>query len=241
MTPAEATRPAPLAAVRDAGAARALLQHPLRPRILALGAAAARSPTDMARELGEARQKVHYHVGALARAGFLEPAGKRKKRNMTEQRWRATARAYVLAPELLGELGAHALAPGDAASASALMARASRLQHEVGLAMSAASAQGKRLPSLSLSTELRFTSAAQRAAFTTALEDAVTRVVAEHASPAETSDGGAAPGRPYRLVFGCHPIPPGCLDAERAAARAAAPSAHDPATRDHTPPPPAPP
>jgi len=215
----ETTSPAPLEPIRDAAAARVLLQHPLRARVLALGAAEARSPADMARELGESRQKVHFHVTKLADAGLLERAGTARKRNMTEQRWRATARSYVLAPELLGGVGAHALPVEDAASAATLMARAARLQHEVGIAMSEAGAAGKRLPSLSLSSELRFTSAAQRAAFTEALQDAVTRIVAEHTSPAETPDGAAAKGRPYRLVLGCHPIPPGQTDAERAAAR----------------------
>lgn len=218
MPPPDSTSPAPLEAIRDTAAARVLLQHPLRARVLALGAAEARSPADMARELGESRQKVHFHVIKLGEAGLLERAGTARKRNMTEQRWRATARSYVLAPELLGGAGAHDLPVEDAASATTLMARAARLQHEVGIAMGEAGAAGERLASLSLSSEFRFRSAAQRAAFTEALEDAITRVVAEHTSPAETPDGAPAKGRPYRLVLGCHPIPPGRTDAERAAA-----------------------
>lgn len=217
MSSAESTRPPALARVTDPDAARSLLQHPLRARILALGAEP-RSPTAMARQLDETRQKVHYHVLALAKAGFLEAAETARCGNMTEQRWRATARAWSLAPELLGELGAHALPldPADSLSAHALLVRSARLQHELGRAVDEAAAQSKRLATLSLTSELRFESAAQRSAFTEALRDAITEVVAKHASPVERDDGSPAPGRPYRLVLGCHPVPPGCLDAERA-------------------------
>lgn len=234
MSSTESTSPAPfvpLARVADPGAARALLQHPLRARILALGAEAC-SPTAMSRQLGEPRQKVHYHVLALAKAGFLEAAETARCGNMTEQRWRATARAWSLAPELIGELGAHALPldPADSISVHALLGRTARLQHEVGRAADEAAAQDKRLATLSLASELRFESATQRSAFTEALRDAITELVAKHASPVERDDGSPAPGRPYRLVLGCHPVPPGCLDAERA--RSTDTDTNDPDTSD---------
>jgi hypothetical protein len=186
--------------------AAVLVQHPLRPRILSLAREPA-SATQIAAALGEARQKVNYHVRQLHRAGLLKPAGRRKKRNMVEQRFVATARAYVLAPQLVGPLAAEAARVADAMSAAHLVALASQAQAELAAVMAAAGAQGKRVATLSVSAELRFESAEQREDFTRALQAALTRVVAEHSSPMTRRDGSAGAGRPYRLVVGCYPIP----------------------------------
>jgi hypothetical protein len=186
--------------------AAVLVQHPLRPRILSLAREPA-SATQIAAVLGEARQKVNYHVHQLHRAGLLKPAGRRKKRNMVEQRFVATARAYVLAPQLVGPLAAEAAQVADALSASHLVALASQTQAELATVMQAAGAQGKRVSTLSVSAEIRFESAEQREEFARALQSALTKVIAEHSAPATRRDGTAGTGRPYRLVVGCYPIP----------------------------------
>jgi hypothetical protein len=186
--------------------AAVLVQHPLRPRILSLAREPA-SATQIAATLGEARQKVNYHVHQLHRAGLLKPAGRRRKRNMVEQRFVATARAYVLAPQLVGPLAAQATQVADGMSAAYLVALASQAQAELATVMEAASAQGKRVATLSVSAEMRFESAEQREDFARALQRALTKVVAEHSAPATKRDGSAGAGRPYRLVVGCYPIP----------------------------------
>jgi Helix-turn-helix domain len=192
--------------ITEGSRAAVLVQHPLRPRILSLAREPA-SATQIAAALGEARQKVNYHVRQLHRAGLLKPAGRRKKRNMVEQRFVATARAYVLAPQLVGPLAAEAARVADAMSAAHLVALASQAQAELAAVMGVADAQGKRVATLSMSAELRFESAKQREDFTRALQAALTRVVAEHSSPMTRRDGSAGAGRPYRLVVGCYPIP----------------------------------
>jgi hypothetical protein len=79
------------------------------------------------------------------------------------------------------------------------------MQHEASRAWRDAHEAGKRLPVLSLDTELCFDSSEERARFADALAAAVTRVVAEHAHPCR---GPASRGsRPFRLVLGCYPIP----------------------------------
>ena len=192
--------------VRNAARAAALFQHPVRQQILAL-ARSPKSATEMAAQLGLTRQSVNYHVRKLERAKFLARAEKRMRRNMVEQRYVATARAYVIAPELLGALAPHANAVQDATSASALFAIASRAQHDLTRVVSEADAQSKRLATLSLTADVRFTSAEQRAAFTRAIEQAIAEIVARHSSPFTLADSTPAPGRPYRLFLGCHPIP----------------------------------
>jgi len=200
--------------ITDGARAAVLVQHPLRPRILSLAREPA-SATQIAAVLGEARQKVNYHVRQLHRAGLLEPAGRRKKRNMVEQRYVATARAYVLAPQLVGPLAAEAAQVADALSAAHLVALASQAQAELATVMQAAGAQGKRVATLSLSAELRFESAEQRDGFTRSLQTALARVIAEHSSPMTRRDGSAGAGRPYRLVVGCYPVPKRTTDEPR--------------------------
>ena len=193
-------------AVRTGARAAALFQHPVRQQILAL-ARTPMSATEMAARLGLTRQSVNYHVRTLERARFLTRAEKRMRRNMVEQRYVATARAYVIAPELLGPLAPHANAVQDAASASALFAIASRAQHDLTRVVAEAESQSKRVSTLSMTADVRFTSPEQRAEFTRALEQAVTDIVARHSAPFTLTDGSAAPGRPFRVFLGCHPIP----------------------------------
>jgi DNA-binding transcriptional ArsR family regulator len=191
--------------VAQPGRAAALL-HPLRLRILE-ALAEPDSAAGVARRLRLPRQMVNYHVRELARAHFLQRAGQRRRRNMIERRFVATARGYVLSPELLGKLGLDARRVEDTFSAAYLLALTTQMQSELGRASREATTQGKRLATLSISSELRFESSDQRAEFTRALQQAVLEVVAHHASPAQLADGAPGPGRPYRLVLGCYPIP----------------------------------
>lgn len=185
----------------------AALLHPLRMEVLR-AADEPRSASEIAQLLGETRQKVNYHVRTLEREGFLRRAGRKKKRNLFEQKYIVVAKSFVLSPQLLGSLAVDQTEFEDSFSAATLLALAQRMSREVGRSIEDARLQEKRLATLSISTELRFKSAAQRERFTIAMRDAMAAVVAEHANPMETSADKPAKGRPYRLVLGCHPIPP---------------------------------
>ena len=185
----------------------AAVLHPLRLRILR----ALREPgsaTELARRFRLPRQRVNYHVRELARAGFLRRAGQRRKGNMIERRYVATAHSYVLSPELLDRLGGDPKEVEDRFSAAYLLALASRLQAEVAQAVRDAGEQEKRLTTLSLSTDLRFESSEQRARFADELQRTILDVVGRFASPAAQADGTPGPGRLYRLVLGCYPAMP---------------------------------
>ena len=197
----------PLESVRDRTRVSALMEHPLRLAILQ-AASAPRSATEIAAGLGLPRQRVNYHIGRLRRAGFLVPAGRRRRRGLFEQRYTATARAYVVDPEVLGPMRARADLIGDRLSAEYLVALATQVQGDLGQVMSEATRQGKRVATMSISTEFRFTSAQQRTRFARALERAITRLVGRYAAPAQAADGRPLPGRLFRLVLGCYP-PPG--------------------------------
>jgi DNA-binding transcriptional ArsR family regulator len=193
--------------VREPAQAAALLYHPLRLRILA-ALLEPDSATGVARRMNLPRQTVNYHVRELARARFLARAGRRRRRHLYEQCYVTTARGYVLSPELLGKLAADPAQIADTFSARYLLGLASKVQSELARSVDLAAAAGKRVATLSINTELRFTSPEQRASFTEDLQRAVVEVAARHSAPYRNSDGSPAEGRPYRLVLGCYPIPP---------------------------------
>jgi len=186
----------------------AVLLDPLRLRILAQAGTPA-SATEIAARLRLPRQRVNYHVRALHRARLLHRAGRFRKRNFLEQRYQATARAYLLSPETLGPLAADPRRVPDALSAAYLLSLASLVQRELSQAFTEASARGKRLATLSVQSEIRFENPVQRERFTRALEQAVVDVIGRFTSPYRLPDGSDGPGRPYRLMVGCYPIPPG--------------------------------
>lgn len=202
---------APVGLIREALKAGALLK-PLRREIL-VHARTPVSASGIAAAMRRPRQVINYHVRELARAGFLKRAGRTRKRGLYEQRYVVSARAFVLAPEVLGAMDATAAptATADTASASYLLMLATRLQKELSESWRRADAAGTALPLLSLDTELAFASSAGRARFAKALTQAITQVIAEHADAASREcDAPSAlkANGTFRLVLGCYPIPP---------------------------------
>ena len=106
--------------VREPSQAAILLHHPLRLKILA-ALLEPDSATGVARRMKLPRQTVNYHVRELARARFLARAGRRRRRHLFEQCYVATARGYVLSPELLGKLAADPAQVADTFSAKYLL------------------------------------------------------------------------------------------------------------------------
>jgi DNA-binding transcriptional ArsR family regulator len=192
--------------VREPAQAAILLHHPLRLKILA-ALLEPDSATGVARRMKLPRQTVNYHVRELARARLLAHAGRRRRRHLFEQCYVATARGYILSPELLGKLAADPGQVADTLSANYLVGLASKVQSELSRSAELAAAAGKRLATLSINTELRFTSPEQRAKFTEELQHAIVEVAGRHSSPFAMADGSAGEGRPFRLVVGCYPIP----------------------------------
>lgn len=197
--------PRPLEPVEEVDRAELLL-HPLRQRILS-EAREASTAAEIARRLDLPPQRVNYHVRTLADAGLLQPAGEGRKRNLIEKRYRASARSYVLLPRVLGEMGAGELHEGDRFGATYLMHLSALLQEELGAWLDPDREGRTRVPTLSIESELRFDSAAQRAAFAEALQRAVTDVIGGHSAPTRDEEGRPRPGRAYRLVVGCYPVP----------------------------------
>ncbi|MEN3362093.1 MAG: hypothetical protein V7637_6075 [Mycobacteriales bacterium] len=184
--------------IEDAAVAVAALD-PARAAVLA-ALAEPGSATTVAGQLGLPRQRVNYHLRSLEEHGLVELVEQRPRRGLTERVLRATARGYVVSPGALGRSGADP-ARTDRLSTRYLIAVAARLVAEVGLLARRAEAAGRPLATLTLDAEIRFASAADRAAFTAELTDAVTSLAARY------HDEAAPGGRAHRLVVAAHPLP----------------------------------
>src|SRR5262245_19216039 len=99
--------------------AAALLQHPARLAMLEL-LSAPHSAASLARQLELPRQQINYHLRELEREGLIELIEERRKGNCTERLMRASARSYVINPQILGKLAADPDRIADKLSASYL-------------------------------------------------------------------------------------------------------------------------
>jgi DNA-binding transcriptional ArsR family regulator len=186
-----------VAVIDDAAAAEASLD-PMRARLLAELAEPA-SAAGLAARLDLPRQKVNYHLKTLERHGLVELTEERKRGNLTERVMRATAAAYVISPSTLPRLQPDPSRAPDQLSARWLVALAARTVRDVGELMRRAAGARQRVATYAVDAEIRFASAADRAAFAAELTETVTRLVAEYHA------GDEVEGRDHRLVLALHP------------------------------------
>src|SRR6266498_116766 len=170
-----------VAVIDDPTAAEVSLD-PVRARLLA-ALAEPGSASTLAGQVGLSRQKINYHLHALERHGLVELVEERRKGNCIERVMRATAASYVISPTALAAVAPDPARSPDQLSARGLLALAAR----------------RRLATFGIDTEIRFASAADRAAFAEELASAVTTLVGRYHD--ETAEGG----RWHRLVVALHP------------------------------------
>jgi DNA-binding transcriptional ArsR family regulator len=186
-----------VAVIEDPAAAGVSLD-PMRSRLLA-ALAQPGSATTLAAQVGLSRQKVNYHLRALERHGLVELVEERKKGNMTERVLRATAASYLISPAALAAVAPDPDRSPDQLSARWLLALAGRMVQEVGTLITRARAARQPLATFGIDSQVRFASAADRAAFAAELSDAVEGLVAKY------HDESAKGGRRHRLVVALHP------------------------------------
>jgi DNA-binding transcriptional ArsR family regulator len=185
-------------AVIDSPAAAEASLDPMRARLLALLGEPGSAST-LAAATGLPRQKVNYHLRSLERHGLIRLVEERRKGNCTERVLQATAASFVISPAVLASVAPDPDRVPDQRSARWLLALASRLVHEVGELIAGASAERKPLASYAIDTEIRFASAADRAAFAEELADSVASLVGKY------HDESAPGGRKHRLIVAMHP------------------------------------
>lgn len=186
-----------VAVIEDPGVAEISLD-PVRTRLLAELAEPA-SATTLATRLGLPRQKVNYHLRTLEQHGLVELVKERRKGNVTERVVQSTAASYVISPAALAAVAPDPVDSPDQLSARWLLAVAARAVTELGTLISRAARARKRLSTFAIDAEVRFASAADRAAFARELADTVTALVGKYHSP---------PGngvREHRFVVAVYP------------------------------------
>jgi DNA-binding transcriptional ArsR family regulator len=185
-------------AVIDNPAAAEASLDPVRARLLA-ALAEPGSAASVAEAAGLTRQQANYHLRALERHGLVELVEERRKGNCTERVLQATAQSYVISPAAFAEVAPDPDRAPDQASARWLLALAARIVREIGELIPRATKAGKPLATFAIDSEVRFASAADRAAFARELADRTAELVAKY------HDQAAPAGREHRLLVALHP------------------------------------
>jgi len=155
------------------------------------------SASTLAPRLGESRQRINYHLRELEKAGLVELVEERPRRGFTERVVRATARAVLVEPEVVGDL---ATATQDRFAADMLIAASTRTVQHVAEMREKAQLAGKRLVTFTIEADVGFETAADIERFVGELADRVAELAAKYESPRAR--------RRYRVVAGGHPAPP---------------------------------
>lgn len=179
----------------------AAILSPLRRRLLA----ELREPDSaagLARRLGTSRQRLNYHLRELEREGLVELVRERQRRGCVERILRATARAYVIDPTLLGDWAAGGGEDRrDRFSSAYLLTRAAAVVREVAILRERARGVRRKLATATLEAEIHFESPASMRAFSQELAGCVADLVARYHRPDE------AGGREHRLLVTAYPTP----------------------------------
>ena len=185
--------------VIDDPVAAATALDPIRAQILAVLATPGSAST-IGVVLDLPRQKVNYHLRILETHGLVRHVEDRPRRGLIERMMIASARSYLVSPSVLGDSACNP-ANTDRLSTNYLVAVAARIVQEVSDLARRAEKVRKPLATLALATDIRFASAADRAAFATELTSALTKLAGHYHD--ETSPGG----RWHRVVIAAHPKP----------------------------------
>lgn len=186
-----------VAVIEDPAAAEVSLD-PIRSRLLA-ELAEPSSATMLASRIGLPRQKVNYHLRTLEHHGLITLVEERRKGNVTERMMQATAASYVISPIAMAAVSPDPSRAPDRLSARWLLAVAARLVRDVGTLITGATKAKQRVATFALDGEVRFATAADRAAFAEDLAVAVTQLVSRY------HDEDALGGRKHRIVVALHP------------------------------------
>jgi DNA-binding transcriptional ArsR family regulator len=186
--------------IEDAGIAALALQ-PSRLEILD----ALREPdsaANVARRLGQPRQRVNYHLKELEKGGLVRHVEDRRRGNCVERIVQATARHYLVSPAALGPVSADPAAIRDRFSSAYLVAVTARTLREVATLQEQARASGRKLPTMTVQVDVRFADPAAQSGFAEELSNAVASLTAKY------HDAAAANGRTFRFAIAGYPAPP---------------------------------
>jgi DNA-binding transcriptional ArsR family regulator len=184
----------PLDIIDDPARARTALQ-PIRLRLLHLLERPQSAP-QLAKAMGMPRQRVLYHLRTLEAKHLVEANEHGSVGRRIDRSYVRTATSYAIAPRTLGGVAVDPRTVADAFSATYLSAVAGRALNDLAALGRAAAARGKRVPTLTLETDVRFATPADQRQFADELTTALSTLAAKYHDP------DAPLGRTFR-VFAC--------------------------------------
>jgi hypothetical protein len=193
--------------IDDPARARVALQ-PIRLRLLQLLERPQSAP-QVAKALGMPRQRVLYHLRTLEAQRLVEAHDHGSVGRRIDRSYVRTATSYAIAPKTLGGVAVDPRTVADAFSSAYLSAVAGRALNDLAALGRAAAARGKRVPTITLETDVRFATPADQRRFADELASALATLAAKYHHP------GATTGRTFR-VFACgYPaVPSGAAEAK---------------------------
>jgi biotin operon repressor len=184
----------PVDIIDDPARARTALQ-PIRLRLLQLLERPQSAP-QLANRMEMPRQRVLYHLRKLEAQRLVEAHEHGHVGRRIDRSYVRTATSYAIAPKTLGGVAVDSRTVADAFSSAYLSAVAGRALNDLGVLDRAAAARGKRVPTFTLETDVRFASPADHRRFVDELAAALSTLAAKYHHP------GAPQGRTFR-VFAC--------------------------------------
>jgi biotin operon repressor len=184
----------PLDIIDDPARAREALQ-PIRLRLLHLLDRPQSAP-QLAKTMGMPRQRVLYHLRKLEAQQLVEAHEHGTVGRRIDRSYVRTATSYAIAPKTLGGVAVDPGTIADAFSSAYLSAVAGRALNDLAALGRAAAARGKRVPTLTLETDVRFETPGDQRRFAEELTTALATLAAKYHHP------DAPQGRTFR-VFAC--------------------------------------
>jgi helix-turn-helix protein len=180
--------------IDDPARARVALQ-PIRLRLLHLLERPQSAP-QVAKAMGMPRQRVLYHLRTLEAQRLVVAHDHGSVGRRIDRSYVRTATSYAIAPKTLGGVAVDTRTVADAFSSAYLSAVAGRALNDLAALGRAAAARGKRVPTITLETDVRFATPADPRRFADELTTALTTLAAKYHHPDATK------GRTFR-VFAC--------------------------------------
>jgi predicted ArsR family transcriptional regulator len=180
--------------IDDPARARVALQ-PIRLQLLHLLERPQSAP-QLAKTMGMPRQRVLYHLRLLEAQQLVEAHDHGNVGRRIDRSYVRTATSYAIAPKTLGGVAVDSRTVVDAFSSAYLSAVTGRALNDLAALGRAAAARGKRVPTLTVETDVRFATPADQRRFADELTTALATLAAKYHQP------DAPQGRTFR-VFAC--------------------------------------
>lgn len=172
------------------------LLNPLRAEILRILSEPS-SASEVGRQLGEAPQKINYHLKALEKVGLIRRSGTRQVKNLIEVLYQSIARTFII-PESFGWPEETVSKLKEQGALRHLITLSERMRSDA-LRLMEASDEAEEVPSATMETEVYLPDEADRQAFIRDYAEAMKALAEKYRTP-DKKNG-------YRVLMAVYPEP----------------------------------